>query len=61
LPNIDKAFDMGYISFDEKGMILISKDWDDFGLLGIKRSMQINIKDENIPYLEYHRTHVFKS
>lgn len=61
LPNIDKAFDMGYISFDEKGMILISKDLDDFGLLGIKRSMQINIKDENIPYLEYHRTHVFKS
>jgi len=52
LPNIDKAFDMGYISFDEKGMILISKDFDDFGLLGIKRSMQINIKDENIPYLD---------
>jgi len=61
LPNIDKAFDMGYISFDEKGMIVISKDLDDFGLLGIKRSMQINIKDENIPYLKYHRTHIFKS
>ena len=59
LPNIDKAFDKGYISFDEMGTIIISKDLGDFGSLGIKRDMKINIKDENIPYLEYHRTHVF--
>jgi HNH endonuclease len=61
LPNIDKAFDMGYISFDKTGKILISKGFVDFGLLGIRKGIQINIKDGNIPYLEYHRTHVFKS
>ena len=61
LPNIDKGFDTGYISFDNTGKIIISKDLGDYRLFGINKEMQINIKDGNIPYFEYHRTHVYKS
>jgi HNH endonuclease len=60
LPNLDKAFDLGLISFDDVGNILISHELDDYSLLGINKKMRINIKDENKPYLKYHRSYVFK-
>lgn len=61
IPNLDKAFDMGYISFNERGNILISSIFDNIDTLGITSDMQINVKDKNKPYLEFHRTHIFKS
>lgn len=64
-PNIDAAFDAGYITFDQNGKILLSDD-----ILGspafqlhINAKMKIKgklIQDEHRAYLEYHRSEVFR-
>lgn len=63
-PNIDAAFDAGYITFDEYGKILLAEEM--FGSpafqLHINAKMKINaklIRDEHRAYLEHHRTEVF--
>jgi predicted restriction endonuclease len=61
LPNFDKAFDLGFISFDSSGNILISNKLPEFKLLGIDKTMSIQVKEQNKSYLEYHRSHVFKN
>ncbi len=60
LPNLDKAFDLGFISFDSSGTILISNKLSEYNLLGISKTMSIQIREKNKNYLEYHRLHVFK-
>lgn len=61
-PVYDKAFDVGLISFDDEGKILISKRLaKDAALLGI--SSQERIKDLNFlhkKYLSYHRQERFR-
>jgi predicted restriction endonuclease len=59
LPNIDKLFDKGYISFDDNGKIIISKDIQDIKILGIDKNMKINIKTKHKKYLQYHRDKIF--
>lgn len=59
LPNMDKVFDLGFISFNEAGDILISSLLPEYKILGISKGMQIKIKQKNKEYLEYHRLHVF--
>lgn len=62
-PNIDKLFDMGMISFDEHGKIIISPELTDDNLkaLGIKKDMKISkIEEGHLKYLNYHRERVFK-
>lgn len=59
VPNLDKAFDRGLISFDSQGKILISKILKQKELLGIKTDMSIRLSKEHLSYLEYHRNHVF--
>ena len=57
-PNLDKLFDKGYISFDNKGNVILSSFLPDseFTLLGIKTSMKLlNIDEHHLPYLKYHR------
>ncbi len=61
LPNIDKAFDLGYISFDSSGKILISNIFPEYSRFGISKTMNIELREGNKNYLEYHRTHVFKA
>ena len=61
LPNLDKAFDLGFISFDLSGNILISSSLPEFELLGISKTMSIQIKEKNKIYLQYHRSHVFRN
>jgi len=58
-PNLDKAFDNGFISFDSNGKILISDVLENPGLLGIKSQMKIKIEPYHQRYLEYHRDVVF--
>ncbi len=58
-PNIDKAFDTGFISFDSKGKILISDIFDSPKGLGIEDGMRINFENAHRSYLEYHRDVVF--
>tara|TARA_R110002051_G_C8649271_1_gene487340 strand:+ start:89 stop:1099 length:1011 start_codon:yes stop_codon:yes gene_type:complete len=60
IPNLDKAFDQGLISFDELGKIKISNKLNKPEKLGIYETMKIKIKEENKPYLFYHRKNVFK-
>lgn len=61
LPNLDKAFDLGYISFTEKGHILASEFIESPHLLGIKSSMKVNLEDSHQIYMEYHRENVFEN
>ena len=60
-PNLDKAFDTGFISFDLKGKILISDVFESPNVLGIKTDMKIRFDNAHLRYLEYHRDVVFLS
>ena len=58
LPNYDKLFDKGYISFDDDGYIIYSRyiDGIDRKLLNMDRKLHlIKIEDAHKPYLKYHR------
>jgi len=61
LPSLDKAFDLGFISFKLSGSIIISDDLQDYELYGINKEMNINLKESNKPYLEYHHTNIFRN
>jgi hypothetical protein len=58
-PNLDKAFDTGFISFDSKGKILISDVFEAHEMLGIGSDMKIKFVNAHRRYLEYHRNVVF--
>lgn len=58
LPNYDKLFDKGYISFDDNGLILLSKklSLESYRKLGIKQTDRlVRIYEENKPFLRIHR------
>lgn len=60
LPNLDKLFDKGYISFDNKGRMICSDFLpdDDRHFFGVSQSMRLrNIDSKHFPYLQYHREH----
>ena len=54
-PNLDKAFDTGFISFGGNGQILISDVFESPDMLGIKNDMNIRFDKSHQQYLEYHR------
>jgi predicted restriction endonuclease len=58
IPNLDKLFDKGYISFDNHGR-LITSDFlplSELKILGVKQSMRlVHIEPQHLPYLQYHR------
>lgn len=59
LPNLDKAFDLGYISFTDKGAIKTSEFIESPETLGIKEDMKIDVVSQHQDYLAYHREIVF--
>mgnify|MGYP001045276294 CR=1 FL=1 len=59
-PNLDKVFDLGLISFDNNGKIIISEFLDNYQPLGINGNMKIKIADKHKEYLEFHRLNVLK-
>lgn len=61
-PNHDQLFDKGFISFNDDGKILISKEIDEQNKIfsNINFKMKIKINDEQKKYLEYHRKEIFK-
>lgn len=59
LPNLDRAFDLGYITFDDAGHIVISKALGNPELAGISKDMHIKLVDRHKTYMDYHRQHVF--
>jgi predicted restriction endonuclease len=60
LANIDKAFDLGYVSFNEKGRILISEYLEDYTTLGLDKGMSVLLSRKHQDYLAYHRESRFK-
>jgi hypothetical protein len=59
LANVDKAFDLGYITFTDKGRVVIAVALDDHQSLGIQQNMEINIQAQHQDFMAYHREQVF--
>lgn len=55
LANLDKAFDRGFISFEDNGQIIISTQLERPQVLGISQQMRLSVREQNIKYLQYHR------
>jgi predicted restriction endonuclease len=61
-PSLDAAFDSGYISFDDKGHIVISKSLSDGDREALGLSVGMNLRKIDTRHkrpLEYHRGNVF--
>ena len=61
LPNLDKIFDLGFITFEENGKIVISDYLEETDKLGVTHDMTVNLNDRHQEYIEYHRDVVFES
>lgn len=61
LPNLDKVFDLGFITFNEHGNIMISKELEEFESIGVSEAMNIPIEYHHQNYMTYHREVVFKN
>ena len=61
-PNADKLFEVGLISFLNNGAMIASKNLKpkDLYYLGIDEHTKLDIKEEHIKYLEYHRENKFQ-
>ena len=62
VPNLDKTFDKGYISFADNGTILVSAKLSCSAELGIVEDMSINqekLNDGHRQYLDFHRSNIF--
>jgi len=58
-PSLDRAFDLGYVSFDTSGDILISNELEEPKTLGISADQSIKLRAEHQDYLEFHRSEIF--
>ncbi len=61
---LDKAFDRGYITFDDDGKIKLnpSWNWEEANLMGIKSNMKLHqIDQRHKHYLQYHRKNIWKT
>lgn len=64
LPNYDRLFDKGYISFGNNGKIIFSRylSESDRVLLGMNDSIHLlKVEDEHKPYLKFHRENCLMS
>lgn len=60
LPNLDKVFDLGFITFRPHGGIEISRRLENERLLGISKNMHIQLDEAHQDYMEFHREHVYE-
>ncbi|WP_338880761.1 HNH endonuclease [Achromobacter veterisilvae] len=60
VPNLDRAFDRGLISFENNGRLLISPLLGDAETLGIVAGSRIALQTRHHPFMEYHRKHVYR-
>lgn len=65
VPNLDAAFDQGFITFEDNGQIRLSPQMKLFNAaqLGITEEMRLrkDLTQYHLPYLHHHRTTVFRS
>lgn len=62
LPNYDKLFDLGYISFNRNGRIMCSRLLDNFDkdVIGLTNDMNlVKLDNRHLPYLKYHNENCF--
>ncbi|MBE5899656.1 MAG: hypothetical protein E7279_08650 [Lachnospiraceae bacterium] len=61
-PNHDKLFDKGYISFDNKGKIVVSSKLKTSSINGFRIDFkeEISISEKKSKYMKYHRENIFK-
>ena len=63
-PNLDKALDRGYITFDKSGAIIISPQLNSPLGFGITNELSIpfnKLNQNHFEYLDYHRKKIFIS
>lgn len=61
LPTYDKLFDLGLISFSERGDILISEQLKDYSLLSLSNNIRITVNINHLKYLDYHNSLIFRN
>lgn len=61
LPNLDKVFDLGYITFDVSGKIKISAQLENAAGLGIQPDMIVNLTVRHHEFMAYHRDVQFEN
>jgi len=59
MPNLDKVFDLGFITFASDGVIVISDELENAPMLGVEPDMGIKIGDNHQAYMTCHRENVF--
>ena len=62
LPNYDKLFDLGYISFNLKGKIMYSRLLDKFDreTIGLTNNLHlVKLEEQHLKYLKYHNDNCF--
>lgn len=62
LPNYDKLFDTGYITFDQNGRILYSRllDKADRETIGLTNDLHlVKLDERHLRYLKYHNDNCF--
>lgn len=60
-PNLDKAFDLGYIGFRKSGRICISRELEEPDVLGVTEGLMVKLSHEHYPFIEHHLEKVFKN
>ncbi|MEP7703512.1 HNH endonuclease [Paraglaciecola sp. 25GB23A] len=62
-PHIDHLFDKGYITFNEHGEIIFSKELSNQvqNALAVKKGKFAKFNDKQAYYMKYHRENIFKS
>ena len=61
-PNHDRLFDKGFISFDDSGQIMISRELDEINRnsINVKEGIKIELTEGNKRYLAFHRDNIFR-
>jgi putative restriction endonuclease len=59
-PNIDKAFDAGFITFESSGQIVLSPLLTEPEKLGITADIQVTLTEPHEQFMSFHRTKVFR-
>ena len=60
VPNLDRAFDRGFITFNEDGALLVSPRFVGASTLGVVAGSRVALQSEHQPYMAYHRAHVYR-
>jgi HNH endonuclease len=60
LPNLDKVFDLGYVTFEESGVIRISQAIEQPSLLGLRHNLKVKLEEAHQEYMAYHRIQKFE-